>query len=77
VAENYYCKWCGVKYSSISSLTSGSCSKNPGGKKHELYEGGEKKQYVCKYCGVKYSSLSSLTSGSCYKSPHKKHSPAL
>jgi len=74
---NYYCKWCGSKYSSISGLTSGSCSKNPNGKKHELYEGSEKSQYVCKYCGSKYSSLSGLTSGSCSKSPTKKHQPAM
>lgn len=26
---NFYCKWCGNKYFSVSSLTSGSCSKNP------------------------------------------------
>jgi hypothetical protein len=26
---NFFCKWCGSKYSSVSSLTSGSCSKNP------------------------------------------------
>ena len=74
---NYYCKWCGTKYSSVSSLTWGSCSRNPEGKKHGLYEGTEKSQYVCKYCGLKYSTLSSLCFGSCSKSPYKKHHPAL
>lgn len=74
---NYYCKWCGQKSSSVSSLTSLSCSKNPEGKKHALYEGSEKSQYVCKCCGQKSSSLSSLTSLSCSKSPTKKHQPAL
>lgn len=74
---NYYCKWCGQKYSNVSSLTSGHCSKNPEGKKHALYEGSEKSQYVCKCCGQKYSSLSSLCSGHCSKSATKKHQPAL
>jgi transcription elongation factor Elf1 len=76
MAENFYCKWCGQKHSSVTSLTVGSCSKSPG-KKHELYEGSEKSQYTCKYCGQKYSSLTSLTCGSCAKSPNKKHQPAM
>jgi DNA-directed RNA polymerase subunit RPC12/RpoP len=75
-AAHYYCKWCGSKYSSISSLTAGSCSRNSNGKKHELYEGSEKKQYYCKWCGSKYSSISSLTAGSCSRNPNgKKHEP--
>ena len=81
---NYYCEYCGTKYSSVSSLTSGSCMRHPNGShngKHKLYEGSEKSQYVCKHCGTKYSSLSSLTSGSCMRHPngsHKgKHAPAL
>jgi len=74
---NYYCKWCGQKYSTVSSLTANSCSKNPAGKKHELYEGSEKSQYTCKYCGQKYSTLFSLTANSCSKSPYKKHHPAI
>lgn len=81
---NFYCEYCGTKYSSVSSLTSGSCSKHPHGPnkgKHKLYEGSEKAQYVCKYCGTKYSSISSLTSGSCSKHPNGpnkgKHAPAL
>ena len=77
MAQKFYCKWCGSNYSSVSSLTSGHCSRNPEGKYHELYEGAEKSQYTCKFCGAKYSSLSSLTSGSCSKSPYKKHHPAL
>lgn len=74
---NVYCKWCGGQGSSASSLTSSSCSKNPEGNKHELYEGSEKSQYECAYCGSKYSSISSMCSSSCSKSPHKKHHPAL
>ena len=63
---NYYCEYCGAKYSSVSGLTTGSCSRHPNGPhkgKHKLYEGSEKSQYVCKYCGTKYSSLSGLTAG--------------
>jgi transcription elongation factor Elf1 len=77
MAEKFYCKWCGQSYSSVSTLTATSCSRNPEGKKHELYEGSEKAQYTCKYCGQKYSSLSTLTATSCSKSPHKKHHPAM
>lgn len=81
---NYYCEYCGSKYSSVSSLTSCSCFRHPDGPnkgKHKLYEGSEKAQYVCKYCGSKYSSLSSLTSCSCFRHPNGrnkgKHAPAL
>jgi transcription elongation factor Elf1 len=77
MAENFYCKWCGQKYPSVVSLTAGSCSRNPEGKKHELYEGSEKSQYTCKYCGQKFSSLVNLTTNACSKSPHKKHAPAM
>ena len=81
---NYYCEYCGTRYSSVSSLTAGYCSRHPNGcnkGKHKLYEGSEKSQYICKYCGTKYSSLSSLTSGYCSRHPagcnKGKHSPAL
>lgn len=75
---NYYCKCCGSQYSNISSLTSGSCSKNPEGRNHALYEGSEKSKYTCKYCGSTYSTISSMTCGSCSKNPNGKHHvPAL
>lgn len=81
---NYYCEYCGTKYSSVSSLTNDSCMRHPNGShkgKHKLYEGSEKSQYVCKYCGTKYSYLPSLTNDSCMRHPngtHKgKHAPAL
>ena len=80
MAQNFYCEYCGAKYSSISFLTSGSCPNHPDGKgKHKLYEGSEKSQYSCKYCGAKYSSISFLTSGSCPDHPNGKgkHAPAL
>ena len=74
---NFYCKWCGSKSSSVSNLTASSCSRNPEGSKHALYEGSEKTQYTCKCCGSKSSSISNLTASSCSKSPTKKHQPAL
>lgn len=75
---NFYCKHCGVSKSTVSSLTSNSCNKNPDGNRHELYEGSEKEDYTCKYCGVKKSSISSLVSNSCNKNPNgNRHSPAL
>ena len=73
---NYYCKCCGAKFSSVSTLTNGQCVKSPS-KKHELYEGSEKSQYICKHCGAKFQTISTLTGGQCVKSPSKKHEPAL
>lgn len=81
---NYYCVYCGQKYLSVSSLTSGICSRHPNGMnkgKHALYEGSEKAKYTCKYCGQQYNSISSLTAGTCSRHPDGmnkgKHSPAL
>jgi hypothetical protein len=81
---NFYCEYCGQKYSSVSSLTGSFCSRHPNGPgkgKHKLYEGAEKSQYVCKYCGQKYSSISSLTGSYCSRHPNGsckgKHAPAL
>lgn len=72
---NFYCKCCGSKYSSISSLTGSHCSKSSSGR-HVLYEGEEQSHYYCAYCGSKYSSLSSLTGSHCSKSPTGRHFPA-
>jgi len=84
MAQFFYCKFCGVKNSSISGLTSGSCSRHtlgPNKGKHALYEGSEKAQYTCKYCGTKSSSISALSSSSCNRHPagsnKGKHEPAL
>ena len=80
----FYCKYCGLWYSSISMLTSCECSRHPDGARkgpHALYEGEEKKEYTCKYCGITYSSLSTLTSCACPRHPNGSrkgyHSPAL
>ena len=73
MSERVYCKYCGVSYSSLRGLTSGSCSKNPEGKYHVPYEGSEKSKYECKYCGHVSSSISNLTGTSCSKNPNGKY----
>lgn len=81
---NFYCEYCGDKFSSVSSLTSNSCRRHPSGSfkgKHKLYEGSEKTKYTCKYCGDTFSTISSMTSNSCRRHPEGSfkghHSPAL
>ena len=81
---NYYCKYCGQKFSSVASLTANPCPMHPNGfakGKHELYEGSEKSKYTCKYCGQTFSSISSMTANPCPRHPDGfakgKHSPAL
>ncbi len=81
---NYFCEYCGQKFSSVSSLAAASCTRHPNGTgkgKHKLYEGSEKTKYTCKYCGQMFNSLASLTSASCTRHPNGvgkgKHSPAL
>lgn len=81
---NFYCKYCGTKSASVSSLTASSCLRHPLGTnkgKHILYEGSEKPRYTCKYCGTKSSGISSLTAASCSRHPNGtnkgKHEPAL
>lgn len=81
---NFYCEYCGQKFSSVSNLTVGNCPRHPlgGGKgKHKLYEGSEKSKYTCKYCGQQFSSISSISVGSCPRHPNGcckgRHAPAL
>jgi hypothetical protein len=48
---NFYCEYCGQKFSSVSSLTVGNCMRHPNGTckgRHKLYEGSEKSKYTCK-----------------------------
>ena len=82
--QHYYCKYCGLKTTSVNSLTSSSCQRHPNGPgkgRHALYEGGEKASYVCKYCGLKSTSIASLTSSKCQRHPSGpqkgRHEPAL
>ena len=81
---HYYCKYCGQKFPTISSLTSGKCMRHPEGPcegRHALYEGSEKSRYTCKYCGQAFPTISSLTSGKCMRHPDGsckgRHFPAL
>lgn len=81
---NYYCEYCGDKFSSVSQLTSHKCGRHPDGNnkgRHKLYEGSEKTEYVCKYCGEKFRTISSMTSQKCWKHPdgrnNGRHAPAL
>ncbi len=81
---DFFCKNCGHKSSSVSSLTSHPCSRHPLGSnkgKCELYEGSAKSKYTCKYCGHGASSISSITSHPCSKhtsgANKGKCSPAL
>ncbi len=73
MATKYYCKYCGYDASALSTLKNGSCSKNPNGKYHELYEGGEKSKYYCKYCSNWQTSIYRLTNGSCSQNPNGKY----
>ena len=81
---NFFCEYCGQKFSSVQSLTANNCSRHPNGfgkGKHKLYEGSEKSQYICKFCGQKFSSISLLTANNCSRHPNGfgkgKHSAAL
>ena len=78
------CKYCGMNFSCVNVLTSGTCGRHPNGPhkgRHALYEGGDKSQYICKYCGMKFTNLTVLCSQTCGRhpnGPHKgRHSPAL
>ena len=81
---NYYCEYCGMKFSTVASLAVQSCSYHPNGTgkgKHSLYQGTEKSQYTCKYCGRIFSSIRSMGVQICPYHPNGmgkgKHSPAL
>ncbi len=76
-AQNFYCKYCGIKYSSVMSLTRNTCNYSPT-KYHVLYQGSERAKYTCKYCGIKYNNLQTLVRNTCQKNPKGKyHSPIL
>ncbi|MBQ7892525.1 MAG: hypothetical protein IJ321_01125 [Alistipes sp.] len=81
---NFYCEYCGQKFSSASSLTACNCMRHPNGTckgRHKLYEGSEKSKYTCKYCGQTFNSISSMTAGNCMRHPNGtckgRHAPAL
>lgn len=70
---NFYCEYCGSKFSSVKLLVSNTCRNHPLGAckgPHKLYEGSEKSQYICKYCGMKFPALSLLTGNICAHHPN-------
>ena len=80
--KTYYCKYCGLGYQTINSLTAADCARHPAGRhKHELYQGTEKKSYECQYCGRKAADISTLTAAKCQRHPKGaykgRHVPAL
>jgi len=80
--QKYFCKYCGMDFPDVRTLTVNQCQNHPAGKhgfRHELYEGGEKPQYTCKYCGISYRNLRDLTRNNCQRHPEGKrcHEPAL
>ncbi len=73
---NYYCRYCGIRTSSIASLKTSTCSRHPNGVnkgQHALYEGDEKARYPCRFCGFEAASISSLTATSCPRHPLGAH----
>ena len=82
--KNYYCEYCGHKFTSVRQLTSGTCPRHPDGSnkgRHKLYEGSEKSEYTCKYCGKKFPSIQVMVGGQCVNHPKGEnkghHAPAL
>jgi DNA-directed RNA polymerase subunit RPC12/RpoP len=82
--SNFYCEYCGQKFSNTSGLNNSSCSRHPEGSnkgKHKLYEGTEKSSYNCKFCSQKFSSLIAMGASTCSRHPNGsnkgKHSPEL
>ncbi len=73
---NYYCRYCGIRTSSIASLKAATCSRHPNGVnkgQHAPYEGDEKARYQCRFCGFDAATISSLTSTSCPRHPLGAH----
>jgi len=82
--KHFFCKYCGLKFGSVQSLTASNCQRHPSGPakgRHALYEGSEKDQYTCKYCGRSASTINSLTSSKCQRHPNGpakgNHEPTL
>ena len=83
-AANFYCRYCGIRRSSVQSLTAGFSPRHPAGPgkgRHALYQGREKARYTCVFCGVMRTGIASLTAGFCPRhpaGPYKgRHEPAL
>ena len=80
--SDYYCEYCGRRYSSVRELTGNKCPRHPEGTNkgfHSLYEGSEKSSYACKYCGRTYKSIHDMSQNPCSRNPQLcgYHLPAL
>ena len=82
--EEYYCEYCGHKFSSPRQLASATCPRHPDGSnkgRHKLYEGRIKSTYTCKYCGRQFSSIMQMVGATCSCHPNGSnrgnHAPAL
>lgn len=72
--KEYYCEYCGKRFSNVRDLSINSCKKHPKGVykgSHKLYRGGKKDRYECRYCGKGARSISDLISTTCKHAPRK------
>lgn len=73
-ADNYSCRFCGSRFSSISSMTANKCSRHPDGAYkgyHSPYQGDNaKKKFFCSYCGSSFTSIGSMTANKCSRHPN-------
>jgi hypothetical protein len=69
---NYFCKYCGNRYSKISTMVIIPCDNHPKKEKKgncELYQGNDKAEYECVYCHQTFQSIKALTTFYCEKHP--------
>ncbi|MDR1231990.1 MAG: hypothetical protein LBK61_11405 [Spirochaetaceae bacterium] len=73
-ADPVYCKWCGVVDMSGNAgrLVKNYCRTSPT-RKHEPYEGPQRRFYMCKYCALELPSFEQLARSPCKKSPQGYH----
>lgn len=72
--KEYYCEYCGKKFSDARDLSINSCKKHPKGVykgSHKQYRGGKKDRYECRYCGKSARTISNLASSTCLHSKGK------
>lgn len=77
MARKFFCKYCGIGFSTVFALCNARCLKHAGN--HVLYEGSEKSKYTCKYCGLQFPTIFAMVNARCLKHPEKGHGhePAL
>jgi hypothetical protein len=76
--QKVYCKWCGTSFPDVRTLVGNTCQRNPEGKGHVLYEGGEKAQYACKFCGKTFRTIGDMSvNKTCEQKTNRRHEPAM